>query len=635
MSKSSVSLRVRCSIVSFTGLPEADRTLVCNLVMKRNDRDSNFEKVFVKNIFPLTRKTNEWEEVTVTDLYSYINSATKLKHVDTTEIDTTEIWNILICLDIEIPPLTAYSPHILPRALVTCVVDDFCKLKKSFEEYEQHRDDSSLQYFDNLYLFKNFISANCLKEASKEDGLFDVLRMSKSGHFCNMYTAFVGTYQGEKPVETETIDNGLKCMLDDINCPNEVDPLSTLHLGNCKLLFSINTNKNCDTIAGNLYNQMDRRLSEQMVYKIPVVWLMLLLELKQLCITKSINYISFTEVFEKIWKQNSIELSAALKLFSKLGILYYLESSSYSDGYIFCNWNWLFKILSNFMKKNIPGEIGTYRAHNLFVYEGILNQKMISDASQLFGIELKLLIQLLLRFRLAVPLHRSTVQSTEYFIPYRLPVIKNINEILSVYGNLQLAPVLMTFSKGTLHPSLIFQFAGYLLENLPDYWSQPRESSEKRQYTFSNLITFPVGSGYSVTLCYKVFYLEIQIRKINDCKSDADFTLNTVTTAFRNACRSFKGNKSNICCGFLCAICKYDHPRHMMMLSKENTKRAYCCKKMQKFPLRDEWYAAWFKVCSTVCWYCNVCIVYVRIYFLFTCIYLYVFMYVCTYVGNI
>ena len=593
VSKSRLTLRVRCSIVLFTGLPETDRVSVCNLVMKRNRHKSNSGTVFVKNKFSLTRKSNDWEEVTISDLYLYINSATKLKHLNATEINTTEIWNIMILLDIEIPHLTAYSPHILPHALVTCVVDDFCKLKKSFEEYEQHKDDSSLECFDNLYLFKSFISANCLKEASKSDGLFDTLKLANTGDCNNMYTAFVGTYR-EKPFETEIIDHGLKCMLDDINCPNEVDPLSTLHLGNCKLIFSINIDKNSDEISRNLYNQMDRRLLEQTVYKIPVVWLMLLLELKQLCITKSVNYISLTEVLEKLWKFDSIELRAALKLFSNLGILFFLEKSSSSDGYIFCNWNWLFKVLNNFMKKTIPDGTTTFRAHNLFVYEGILNQKMITDVSGTFKIEIKLLMRLLIRFRLAVPLRRSTVQSTEYFIPDRLPIVINVDEILSEYGELQLAPLMMTFSKGTLHPSLIFRFAGYLLENLPDYWSKPRESSAKKQYTFSNLITFPVGSGYSVTLYYRVFYLEVQIRKTIDCKSDADFTLSDVTTAFRKACTSFKENKSNISCGFLCTVCKHDHPRHMMMLSK--AKRVYCCKTMQMVSLKDERYAAWVKV---------------------------------------
>jgi len=526
-----------------------------------------------------------------------INSATKLKHVNSTEIDTNEIWNILILLDIEIPPLTAYSPHILPCASVTCVVDDFCKLKKSFQDYEQHEDDSSLQSFDNLYLFKNLISANCLKEDSKDDGLFNVLKLSPHSERNNMYTAFVGTYQGEKPLEAEIIDNGLNSMLDDINCPNEVDPLSTLHLGNCKLLFSINTSTRCDEIAKDLSNQMDHRLLEQPIYKIPVIWFMLLLELKQLCIIKSLNYVSFTEVLEKLWKLDGIELNAALKLFSKLGILFYLESSSTSDGYIFCNWKWLLKLLNNFMKKSLTGGIGTYRAQNLFVYEGILNQKMISDLSQTFGIDIKLLMRLLHYFRLAVPLRRSTVKNTEYFIPDRLPVILKVNEILAEYGELQLAPLLMTFARGTLHPSILFRFAGYLLENLPDYWSKPHESSEKKRFTFSNLITFPVSSGYSVSLYFNVFYLEIQIRKTSDCNSEADFTLNTVTAAFRKACSSFKANKGNISCGFICAICKQDHPRHLMMLSKKNTSHAHCCKKLQMFSLKDEWYAAWFKVC--------------------------------------
>ena len=52
----------------------------------------------------------------------------------------------------------------------------------------------------------------------------------------------------------------------------------------------------------------------------------------------------------------------------------------------------------------------------------------------------------------------------------------------------------------------------------------------------------------------------------------------------------------------------------MMMLSKENTKHAYCCKKMQKFPLRDEWYAAWFKVCIVQCVGTAMCALYTYVF---------------------
>jgi len=71
VSKSSISLRVRCSIVLFTGLPEADRASVYKLVMRRSYHDSKFEKVFIKGKFLLTSKSNDWEEVTISDLHSY------------------------------------------------------------------------------------------------------------------------------------------------------------------------------------------------------------------------------------------------------------------------------------------------------------------------------------------------------------------------------------------------------------------------------------------------------------------------------------------------------------------------------------------------------------------------------------
>ncbi|XP_065907875.1 uncharacterized protein [Dysidea avara] len=586
-SESNVALCVRFSIVLFTGLPKTERTSVVRLVMKRNHRSS--ETILIKKKFIPTNTTNNWEEVTISDLYSFINATTKLECTD-----TKDIWNILILLDIDIPPLTAYGPYILPRALFTCVVDDFCDLKKSFEEYEQHKDDSSLPCFDNLYLCKNVISANCLKESSRSNRLFEKLKVQRGDSY--IYTAFIGTYQGKKPTDTATIDNGLIHMLDDINCPSEKDPLSLLHLGNCKLIFSVNNAKKSDEIANRLFLQMDRRLLQQTVYKIPFLWLFLLLEIKQMCNARPFKYISFAEILENIWKQkfnngDGTELHAALKLFNSIGVILYIESNSTSDGYIFCEWNWLLKALNCFMKRSIPDDIDTtYTAHNLFVYEGILNQRMLSDISPLFEVEMNVLMQLLVHFRLAIPLCRNTAQTTEHFISHRLPIIEKCHEILSKYGDLQLAPLMMTYSSGTLHPSLFCKFAGYLLENKPDDWSKPLESSEKRQYTFGNLITFPVGGGYSVSLCDKVFYLEIQIRKQSDCKNGANVTLRSITAALVKAYSSLKAKKSNIIWGYQCAICKHDH---MMILSKECANHAYCSKKKQKFYLTGEWYAAW------------------------------------------
>ena len=595
-----IYLHVRFSIVLFTVLSKTDRAYVSHLVMK-STISRNSETLFIKKEFMSTNTACNWEAVTLSDLYSFINATDKLVYTE-----PGEVCNIMILIDIDIPPSTAYIPYILPRALFTCVVDDFCELKKSFEEYEQEKDNLSLQCFDNLYLIKNVISANCLKENSRSSNkLFEKLIFKKGDSYC--YTAFIGTYSGEKPTDTATVDNGLTRMLDDINCPSEKDPLSLLHLGSCKLIFSISQTIKCDEIANRLFQKIDYRHSQQNVYKVPFLWMLLLLEVKQLCTTRSLKYVSFTEVLETIWKQkfnidSHFELHTALKFFSSIGMILYIEDNPTPNGYVFCDWKWLLKILNCFMKQSISDDIDTtFTAHNLFVYEGILNERMLSDISPFFELETNLLLQLLIHFRLAIPLHRKTAQSIEYFIPQRLPIIKEYHKIPSWYGELQIAPLMLAYSSGTLHPSLFCKFTGHLLEKKPDDWSKPFESKEDKRYTFGNLITFPVGDVYSVTLFDKVFYLEIQIRKLGDSKTGANVSLRSITATLKNAYNSLKVNKSNIIWGYRCAICKSDSKMHMMILSKDHLNHAYCSKMKQKFELNDEWYAAWgLKVCSDV-----------------------------------
>jgi len=582
---------IQCSVVLFSGLPETDKKSVRHILTKRSNRSQNItrnETLLIKKKHVPTNQTSEWEEVTVQSLYSFINYTTNLKSVA-----MQNIWNILILLDIDIPPLTLYYPYILPQALLTFVIGDVYQLQKSFKVYEQLKDDSSVQSFDNLCLFKSVISANCLKENSKQYakdyGMINKLIVSKGRGY--LYTVFVGIHQGVAPESLTMINNGLSRMINEINCPKEKEPLSVLPIGKCKLLYCIDTSKSSDENAQKLFQQMDRRSWEQTVYKIPFMWLMLILELKLMHVKIGQHYVSFNELYETIWKKkfNNVkvaELSAALKLFDNLGVILYFGGNG---GYIFYNWSWLLEMINSFMKKSIPAELTTFNAYNIFVYEGILNERMISDISQEFDVDINLLLQLLVHLKLSVPLHRSTVESIEYFIPNRLPAIKDFNNFLSIkYGNIQLEPLMLTYLPGASHPSLFCLFARYLLENKPDYWSHPNDSDEETQYTFSNLMTFPVVNGYSVTLCDKIFYLEIQIRKDESSSSHND-TVIGITSALRVAYNHLKGKITELNWGFLCALCTHDFKRHMMLQqSKRSTKRVCCCKKGQTVDVKDD-----------------------------------------------
>jgi len=592
-----------------TGLPKSDKTSFSHLLMKGSHRcasDLRNHTVFIKKLCTITGKSTDWEETTIKILIDKLNSFTKV--TKKVEKNIEEIWSILILSEVNILPYTVYSPYFFPRALLTFVVGKLGDLHVSFDEYSQCKNESFLPKFDSLHVFKNVISANCLKlkRSCKEDFLFQNLVIEKSD---SMYTAFIGTHQNEVLADSArvNINAGLKRMVKDINLPNKHEPLPVLHVES-KLLYTVNVAEKFDQNAKKLYDAMEKLLAKHTVHRIPVYWLLLILELQQL----DLKCIRFNEVFEKMWKMkfkncNKTELQIALKFFSSLGIIWYFEDSD-ADIYscVFSSWKWLLQAIIKFMAAHISDSVLTYLSYNRCVYDGILTKKVISTISESLEIETNLLIRLLIHLKLAIPLsswHNSSAkEKSEYFIPHRLPANEN-DDILSQYGNLQLEPLMLTYSSGTVHPSLFCMFAGYLLQNIEtlnllDEWSHPQESDESEQFTFSNLITFPIENDYSVTLYDKIFWLEIQIRR-KDSESTTVHkpTLNNITKVLRTVYQLFKEKESDLACGFLCTLCKHYPRKHMMMINpyQNNRWRATCCKEGRKETLTTDWYAAWFK----------------------------------------
>ena len=587
-----------------TGLPKSDKTLFSHLLMKgcqKHGSDAQNHTVFIKKACTITGKVTDWEFTTPNNLIDKINI---MKKIDT---NVKEIWSVLILLEVSIMPCTAYCPYLFPRASLTFVVGKLVDLHASFEDYNQCNNEFSLPKHDILHVFKNIVSANCikLKRICEENVLFQELITKKSSH---IYTAFIGTHRGEVPVDS-VINVGLRSMMNDINLPNKLEALSVLHAGS-KLIHTVNVTENSDENAKKLYDEMDNLLRS--IYKIPIHWLLLIMELQQLCIEKDLKFIRFNDVFETLWKvklnnHNKSELKIALNFFSSLGYIWYFEESSFS--YVFSSLKWLLQTIESFMKMSIPDHGTTYISYKRFTYDGILTEKVISTLSKSLKVETNLMIRLLIHLKLAIPLNSCesiiAKEESEYFIPHRLPAVKN-DEILSRYGNLQLEPLMLTYSSGTVHPSLFCMFAGYLLQNYETLsddcnWSQPQESDDDEQFTFSNLITFPIDNDYSVTLYDKIFCLEIQIRKkVGEAIKHNDIncpTLRSITKVLRDVHHHFKKRESDLACGFHCTICKHFVQSHMMIVKphKRNTWRAICCKDGRKDILTTDCYTVWFK----------------------------------------
>ena len=616
--KNNTLFHIKYSTILCTGLPGTGKTSVSHMLMKTNRKrfgPGDHQVIFIKKSNVVTKEETDWKEIDISELMYQLNAITKLssaqgsnKKADRTvhfdisnqlhQENPEEIWSIFIFLDIHVPVCTI---HLLPTALVTFVVDKFHDVNISFQQFNQ---DKSLNS-KNIYILKHVITANCLKEYHEKTDVFSMLEVDKGKN--SMYTAFVGTCLNSDVAETRDIDNGLKYLLDNINSPNddEKESLSALHLGNGKLLHLIDVTNKADTIAENLHHTAKRYLENETTYKVPVEWLLLLVELKQFSIKCKKPYIFFNDIFENVWKathsSSIIELKAAIKFFSHLNVLLYYEGDSNSESYIICCWEWLFKILYCLIHDPVPHIGTTFRSYNRFMYEGILTEALMLNTKWPFEKEIKMitLIKLLVYLQLAIPIKRST--TTEYFLPCRLPVYDKSSKI--EYGELQLEPLLIMVSSGTSHPSLFSLLVARILEALPKNWLTPIESSEDKRHTYNNLITFPANGGYFITFYEKKFFLEIQVRKKPSSNHIINFHYQVLCT-LKKALSEVNLKAYEIKYGFLCKVCHQvinDSNCHMMVLKEfqlggQKNLEVYCSKqsKSQEFQISDPLCTNWF-----------------------------------------
>lgn len=618
-------LHVQYSIVLCTGLSKTGKSSFSHMLLKKRNRNPNpgdNSTLFIQKINNLSKSKTDchWEEIDIDALKikfdTYLKSITKLNHLPG-NAEVQEIWSILMLLDISIPAFLTYH---FPKTIFTCIIDRFSELKTSFDQYQQKNNVLPLQGFDNLHFFRSMISANCLKESNEEFDMFKELVAIKEEKF-RYNTAFVATHLDKSlNVDTDSINIGLDDMLNDINCPDYDDPLSILHLGDCKLIHAVNISKTPDENVAELFVKMNQ--TKQVTYKIPITWLLLVFEVKQLCCNQDRQYIKYTEVFETIWKAkfnnfNESNLKAALNFFDYLGVFLYFDDAA-SESYIFPEWKWLFETLCKFLTKPITTTT-SYNAYNLFMYGGLLSERLISEISQSFEstIRMDILIKLLVHLKFAAPL--NCIPGIKYFIPCRLPVLKDDTQISVNHGDIQFKSLFITFLSGTLHPSFFCLFAAHFMEN---GWSTPSKSKETKRYTFSNLITFSADNGYSVTLYDKTFWLEIQIRNQGPKAPDLYFhgkVFIDIETGLVEVCKRLKRNINEVKYGFQCTICS-NVKEHMMVVHKKPEDRfplGQCCKRRnRKQVLKDICYTVWFVNV-------NVCLLYICSFAYTVCSYVY------------
>ena len=580
--KNNVLSKIQISIVTCTGIPKTGKTLFSQLLMKSQLEDSSGDHstIYIKKRKNISLNEDiKWEKIELNKLIEQFKNYVECK----AEFDREEIWSILIILDISVPTPTI---DLLPSSIITfitCVCDT--------KNQEQSIENLEFSSFLNVLM-----SCNCFKTNPDQNSMFDKLIYKHYMDQKRCYAAFVGVSKNDIPKDVKAnVNEEIKGLLDKLayvreQYPHKI-PYPYFFDEDGGLLNSVDIYNPNDTAVEKLFSQMEEQHSQNIIYNIPITWLLLYFQILKICEEK--EYVHYKTIFDSVWKAMCLsddenELKTALSFFHYQEALLYFKDVDGICNYIFKDVRWLFKEIV-YLLYELPRKCR--RDHDSYIKyknRGILTKQMIFEVSCNIKSDIKLcdLLKLLVHKKFIAPL-----RNIEYFIPGRLESFNSQSKTTSKFASLQIKmdSLLVVFTCGSFHRLMFCQLAAYLLNNLPPGWSQPGHS--KSQSIFSNLITFSVsGSGGfgRVSFIDRIHFLEIQIHNSSKEKISIEQHLiyRFANEALTNACAELGLNCSDLKFGFLCQSCLSSEEQHIMIMDKSSSK-AYCCMTNEQITMLD------------------------------------------------
>ncbi|XP_065907923.1 uncharacterized protein [Dysidea avara] len=576
-------VKVRYSTVLCTGEPKAGKTKFCKLLMNKTTQSpgsGDYHTVFVKK-----HGESSWMEINLEHLEILIDQINQKQcpTKPTTAMNSKEMFDILILLDINVPSSTIC---LLQPAIVT------------FVTYKLRGQEDGLCARSHQFI-KELMSTNCFGKKFK----FDELEIAGNPEKA-FYTAFVGTrfdddnslemlYHKEATKVNENVQN-LKAH---INCSVCEIPLS-LWYNKDSYLHVVNLESNEDENISLIRDRLEETVSQNSIHQIPVSWVILSLKIQKFCHEQKAQYLEYRIVFEEIWKTeckmySEPELKLALKFFHHHGVLFHFDTVEGARDFVFTRCCWMFDKLK-YLLTGFKDKERNYDAKELLMKEGRLNTKMVREI-EFDGpgkMTLTTFINLLEHLKFV-----AKVNQTEYFMPSILESYENKKGLFDSYGNKCHDALSITFLSGSLHRSVFCFLAAYILTNMPDKWSKPcYDEQTGQQYTFKDMITFSIGVDNHVCIIDKVFSLEVQIYTTDSKGCDQVLHIDvfrTIKEALGDVCKSLEIPPEDCKYGFLCTKCNSND--HLMILKDFNERHAYCSKSNRALHLSDH-HIVWLEV---------------------------------------
>ena len=478
-----------------------------------------------------------------------------------------EVLNIITILDtggqpeyihllptVNIHPMLTFIVHDLSKNLEDQVLVEYSEDGKHiFEPYH-------LQY-SNLDMIKFLMSSN--NDALERPTSQVPQLVTVPGNDTTSYLCCVGTHADKVGSDVvHKINSRLVNMVDKFDCKATV-----WRNKDGGVLFAVdNTSAGRkdteDPMAKLIRNEIETLSLKKDVYELPVTWMLLELEIRQVCTASGKPYISFQECVSIASQSNLIsdveQVRSALLYHHLLGVLlYYPEVPDLCD-YIITDHQWLFDRLSKIVCFTFKKSLSNQSATNKLKHSGILSKELLQSLQWEDDLKQEYLVSLLAVMKIISPIPREDGNGEDYFIPYVLPTYTSQptgDVILSQYGCLQGEPLLIQFVSNLLPRGFFCCLIVEILQHLPRGWSHLITQNEVC-HTFSNLITFRLPHAYLLSLLDKLSFLEVQIRheeKNYHKKCPVHLSVQDVLAgALENVCGQLNFNNGRLQYGFHC-----------------------------------------------------------------------------------
>ena len=593
-------MKVRYSTVLCTGEPKSGKTKFCDLLMNKNTQQhgkGDYHTIFIRK-----QSGSNWTEITIDELnvlIAQINEVGAITIKSTTKpgaIILDEILDILILLDINVPTPTI---SLLQPAIVT------------FVTYKLRGQEDAVCAKSHKFI-KELMSSKCFRKKSKFDELKIADKIKSSEKI--FYTAFIGTLLHDSDSELQysrevaMVNEEVRNLKSHVNCTKSEMPLSFWFVkkgSDTSYLHPINLNSNKSSNISTIQKNLEDTVSQNLIHQIPITWILFSLKVLKLCYKQSEPFVHYKTVYETVWKNeckidSEVELKLALKFFHHHGVLFHFDTVEGVRDFVFTRCGWLFDKLKE-MLINLKDKERNYDAIEYLMKDGVLHPDMIREV-EFHGpgkISFDAFINLLKHLKFIAPL-----EGNQYFMPSILDSYEHNTKVFSEYGNRCHDALFITFSSGSLHRSVFCFLSAYILTHKPKEWSRLfyDEQTEQR-YTFKDMITFSIGTGYYICLIDKIFSLQVQIySKVQQCDSNLHTNVyKFLEEAMKDVCISVEVPPEECKYGFLCTKCKLQD--HMMILKDFTNNQAHCSKTNHPLCLSDN-QTVWLEVCIYIfCFY--------------------------------